>query len=165
LFILNIPLIFHRKDPNKIEITAIRFMAGLKQGIGRGTAAFRRGGSPTVDRRWGRSSRGPRRFTRAAWRGLGWPEGLVPMVTPHGGKREIDGKEVSVLKGGDRGAGELHGNKVKLLEGLVWIEKRRGEMSTAARSEWAAAVVLGPGKEEESEWAGERGGRSNLIRV
>jgi hypothetical protein len=40
-----------------------------------------------------------------------------------------------VLKGGDGGAGELHGNKAKLLEGLVCIEKRRGELSTAARSD------------------------------
>jgi hypothetical protein len=43
---------------------------------------------------------------------------------------------VSVVKGGDGGAGELHGNTAKLLEGLVWIEKRRGELelSTAAQS-------------------------------
>jgi hypothetical protein len=47
---------------------------------------------------------------------------------------ELDGEVDSVLKGGDGGAGELHGNKVKLLEGLVWIEKRRGELSTAVRS-------------------------------
>jgi hypothetical protein len=40
-----------------------------------------------------------------------------------------------VLKGGDGGAGELHGNKAKLLEGLGWIEKRRDELSTAARSD------------------------------
>jgi hypothetical protein len=33
------------------------------------------------------------------------------------------------------GASELHGNKAKLLEGLVWIEERRGELSTAARSD------------------------------
>jgi hypothetical protein len=37
--------------------------------------------------------------------------------------------------GGDGGAGELHGNKAKLLEGLVWIGKRQGELSTAARSD------------------------------
>jgi hypothetical protein len=30
---------------------------------------------------------------------------------------------------------ELHGNKAKLLEGLVWIKKRQGELSTAARSD------------------------------
>jgi hypothetical protein len=135
LFILNIRLVFLRKDPNKIEITAIRSLAGLKQGIGRGTSAFRQGGSPAVDRSWGRSSRGPRRFTRAAWRGLGWPEGLVPTATRDGGEREIDGEVVSMLKGGDGGAGKLHGNKAKLLEGLVWIEKRRGELSTVAQSD------------------------------
>jgi hypothetical protein len=88
-----------------------------------------------VDRRWGRSSRGPRWFTRAAWRGLGWLEGLVPTATRDGGEREIDGEVVLVLKGSDGGAGELHGNKAKLLEGLVWIEKRRGELSTAAQSD------------------------------
>jgi hypothetical protein len=88
-----------------------------------------------VDWRWGRSSRGLRWFTRAAWRGLGWPEGLVPTATQDGGEREIDGEVVSVLKGGDGGADELHENKAKLLEGLVWIEKRRGELSTAARSD------------------------------
>jgi hypothetical protein len=32
---------FHRKDPNKIEIEAIKSLAGLKQGTGRGTVAFR----------------------------------------------------------------------------------------------------------------------------
>jgi hypothetical protein len=110
LFILNIPLVFLRKDPNKIEITAIRSLDGLKQGTGRGTA-FRQGGSPVVDRRWGRSSRGPRRFTRATWQGLGWPEGLVPTATRDGGERELDGDVVSVLKGSDGGAGGLHGNK------------------------------------------------------
>jgi hypothetical protein len=134
-FILDRPLFFHRKDPNKIEIEAIKSLAELKQGIGRGTAAFRQGCSLAVDRRWGRSFRGPRRFTRAAWRGLGWPERLVPTATRDGGEREIDGEVVSVLMGGDGGAGELHKNKAKLLEGLVWIEKRRGELPTAARSD------------------------------
>jgi hypothetical protein len=88
-----------------------------------------------VGRRWGRSFRGPRRFTRVAWLGLGWPENLVPTATRDGGERELDGDVDLVLKGGDRGAEELHGNKVKLLEGLVWIEKRRGELSTVARSD------------------------------
>jgi hypothetical protein len=88
-----------------------------------------------VDRRWGRSFRGSRRFTIAAWRGLGWPERLVPTATRDGGERELDGEVDLVLKGGDGGAGELHGNKAKLLEGLVWIEKRRGELSTAAWSD------------------------------
>jgi hypothetical protein len=111
-----------------------------------------------VDRRWGRSSRGPRRFTRAAWRGLGWPEGLVPTATRDGGEREIDGEVVLVLKGGDGGAGELHGNKAKLLEGLVWIEKRRGELSTAARSDGNG--VHGGGSAESRKIRRERmGGR------
>jgi hypothetical protein len=72
-----------------------------------------------VDRRSGRSFRGPRRFTRATWRGLGWPEGLVPTATRDGSERELDGEVDSVLKGVNGGAGELHGNKAKLLEGLV----------------------------------------------
>jgi hypothetical protein len=88
-----------------------------------------------VDRRWGRSFRVPRWFIRAAWRGLGRPAGLVPTVTHDGGKREIDGEVVPVLQGGDGGAGELHKNKTKLLEGLVWIEKRWDELSTAVRSD------------------------------
>jgi hypothetical protein len=88
-----------------------------------------------VDQRWGRSFKGLRQFTRADWRGLGWPEGLVPTATRDGGEREIDGEVASVLKGGDGGAGELHENKAKLLEGLVWIEKRWGYLSTAARSD------------------------------
>jgi hypothetical protein len=57
------------------------------------------------------------------------------MAIQDGGEREIDGEVVSVLKGSDGGASELHGNKAKLLEGLVWIEKRRGELPTAARSD------------------------------
>jgi hypothetical protein len=166
LFILNIPLVFHRKDPNKIEIKATRSLAGLKQGIGRRTVAFRRGGSPVVDRRWGRSSRGPKRFTRAAWRGLGWSEGLVPTGTRDGGEREIDGEVVSVLKGGDGGAGELHGNKAKLLEGLVWIEKRRGELSTAARRDGNGVHGGGSArsrKRRRERVSGRERGRSNLI--
>jgi hypothetical protein len=114
-----------------------------------------------VDWRWGRSFRRPRRFTRAAWRGLGWPERLVPTATWDGGEREIDGEVVSVLKSSDGGAGERNGNKAKMLEGLVWIEKRRGELPTAARSDdngaqrrWQCSVQE---KKEESEWAGERG--------
>jgi hypothetical protein len=39
-----------------------------------------------------------------------------------------------VLNGGDGGAGELHGIMAKLLEVMVWFEKGRGELSTAARS-------------------------------
>jgi hypothetical protein len=88
-----------------------------------------------VDRRWGRSFRGSRRFTRATWRGLGQPEGQVPTATRDDGERELDGEVDAVLKVGNGGAGELHGIKVKLLEGLVWIKDRRGELSTAARSD------------------------------
>jgi hypothetical protein len=44
---------------------------------------------------------------------------LVPTATRDGGERELDGEVDSVVKGGDGGAGELHGNKAKLLEGLV----------------------------------------------
>jgi hypothetical protein len=134
LFILEIPLFFYKEDPNKIEITAIGSLAGVEQGAGRGTAAFRWGGSPAVDRRWGRSFRGSRRFTRGTWRGLGRPEGRVPTATRDGGERELDGEVDAVLKGGDGGAGELHGIKAKLLEVLVWLEKVQGELSTAARS-------------------------------
>jgi hypothetical protein len=36
-----------------------------------------------------------------------------------------------VLKGGDGGAGELHGIKTKLLRGLSWSEKKRGELMMA----------------------------------
>jgi hypothetical protein len=78
-----------------------------------------------VDRRWGRSFRGSRRFTRATWRGLGRPEGWVPTATRDGGERELDG---------DGGGGKLHGIKAKLLEVLVWLEKGRGELSMAAQS-------------------------------
>jgi hypothetical protein len=56
-------------------------------------------------------------------------------VTRDSGKRELDSEVDSVLKGGDGGAGELHRNKAKLLEGLVWIEKRWGKLSTVARSD------------------------------
>jgi hypothetical protein len=92
---------------------------------------------------------------------------------PHGDprrrrEREINGEVDSVLKGSDGGAGELHGNKAKLLEGLVWIEKRRGELSTAARSDgngvqrWRQCSV-----QEKKKGASERvrDGRSNLIQV
>jgi hypothetical protein len=39
-FILDRSLFFHRKDPNKIEIKAIKSLTGLKEGTGRGTPAF-----------------------------------------------------------------------------------------------------------------------------
>jgi hypothetical protein len=37
----------------------------------------------------------------------------------------------AVLKGGDGGAGELHEIMAKLLEVMVWLEKGRGELTTA----------------------------------
>jgi hypothetical protein len=40
----------------------------------------------------------------------------------------------AVLNGSDGGAGELHGISTKLLEVMGWLEKGRGELSTAARS-------------------------------
>jgi hypothetical protein len=40
----------------------------------------------------------------------------------------------AVLKGGGGGAGELHGITAKLLRGLSWCEKERGELTTARRS-------------------------------
>jgi hypothetical protein len=75
-----------------------------------------------MDRRWGRSFRESRRFTRATWRGLRRPEGQVPTATRDSGESELNGEVDAVLKCSDGGAGEIHGNKVKLLEGLVWIE-------------------------------------------
>jgi hypothetical protein len=70
--------------------------------------------------------------------------------------------------GGDGGAGELHENKAKLLEGLVWIEKRWGELSTAARSDGKGVqrrrqCFVQEKKKGVSEQA--REGRSNLIQV
>jgi hypothetical protein len=56
------------------------------------------------------------------------------MATRDSGERELDVQVDAVLRGGDGGAGELHGIKAKLLEVLVWLEKGRGELSTAARS-------------------------------
>jgi hypothetical protein len=142
MFILEIPLFFYKEDPNKIEITAIGSLVGVEQGAGRGTAAFRWGGSPAVDLRWGRSFRGSRRFTRATWRGLGWPEGRVPTATRDGDERELDGEVDVGLKGGIGGAGELHWNKVKLLEVLAWIDRRRGELSTAAMELDGGGVIV-----------------------
>jgi hypothetical protein len=95
-----------------------------------------------------------RRLTRAAWRGLGWPERLVPTATRDGGERELNSEVDSVLKGSNGGAGELHGNKTKLLEGLVWIRKwwancprRRG----ATAMEFNGGGVLVAGVQEGGE--------------
>jgi hypothetical protein len=48
-------------------------------------------------------------------------------------KWELVGEVDSVLKGGVGGAGELHGITTKLLRGLSWSEKERGELMTARR--------------------------------
>jgi hypothetical protein len=42
----------------------------------------------------------------------------------------------TVLKGSAGGAGELHGIKAKLLRGLSWSEKERGELTMAR---WSTA--------------------------
>jgi hypothetical protein len=55
-------------------------------------------------------------------------------MTRDGGEGELVGEVDAVLKSGDGGAGELHGITAKLLEVIVWLEKGRGELSTAARS-------------------------------
>jgi hypothetical protein len=97
-------------------------------------AVFRCGGSPVVDRRWGKSFMGSRRFSQATWRELGRPEGRVPTTTRNGGGGgELVGEVDAVLKGGDGEAGELHGITAKL-EVMVWLEKGWGELSTVARS-------------------------------
>jgi hypothetical protein len=46
-------------------------------------------------------------------------------------KGELVSEVDAVLKGGDGGAGELHGITAKLLEVMVWLEKGRGGLSTA----------------------------------
>jgi hypothetical protein len=46
-------------------------------------------------------------------------------------KGELVGEVDTVLKGGTRGASELHEIKAKLLRGLSWSEKERGELTTA----------------------------------
>jgi hypothetical protein len=51
-------------------------------------------------------------------------------------KGELVGKVDAVLKGGTGGAGELHGITAKLLRGLLWSEKERGELTTAR---WSTA--------------------------
>jgi hypothetical protein len=49
---------------------------------------------------------------------------------PQAAAMELDGEVDVVLKGGDGGAGELHGIMMKLLKVMVWLEKGRGELST-----------------------------------
>jgi hypothetical protein len=52
---------------------------------------------------------------------------------PEAAAMELDCELDVVLKGGDGGAGELHGITTKLLEVMVWLEKGRGELSTVDR--------------------------------
>jgi hypothetical protein len=96
-------------------------------------AVFRHGGSPAVDRRWGNSSRGSRRFFQATWRELGRLEGLVPTANRDSSEGELVGEVDAVLKGGDRGAGELHEITAKLWEGLSWIGRGCGGLPTVDR--------------------------------
>jgi hypothetical protein len=51
-------------------------------------------------------------------------------------KGELIGEMDAVLKGGDGGAGELHGITMKRLWGLLGSEKEQGELMTAR---WSAA--------------------------
>jgi hypothetical protein len=49
---------------------------------------------------------------------------------------ELVGEVDAVLKGGDGGAGELHGITAKLPEVTVWLEKGRSELTMAR---WSTA--------------------------
>jgi hypothetical protein len=55
-----------------------------------------------------------------------------------------------VLKGGDGGVGELHEITAELLEVMGWLEKGRGELTTASRTaaEWSGGVLSGEEAEE-----------------
>jgi hypothetical protein len=61
---------------------------------------------------------------------------------------ELIGEVDVVLKGGDGVAGELHGITAELLEVMVWLEKGRGELSTAARSGGGPVKAIKQRKEE-----------------
>jgi hypothetical protein len=54
----------------------------------------------------------------------------------------------AVLKGGDGGASELHEITKKLLEVTAWLEKERGELTTAR---WSAAEGERGGSPVEEE--------------
>jgi hypothetical protein len=115
------------------------------------------GGGPEV----GEKLQGVKAVHKSCLAGARTAGRVVPTATQDGGEREIDGEVDAGLKGGDGRAGELHGNQAKLLEVLVLIKRRRGELSTAARSGGNGArqrrQCSVQEKEEESEWAGERG--------
>jgi hypothetical protein len=49
---------------------------------------------------------------------------------------ELVGEVDAVLKGGDGGAGELHGITAKQPEVMMWLEKGRGELTT---TRWSTA--------------------------
>jgi hypothetical protein len=65
-------------------------------------------------------------------------------------KGELVSEVDAVLKGGGGGAGELHGIMAKLLEVTAWLEKGRGELTTASRTaaEWSGGVSSGEETEE-----------------
>jgi hypothetical protein len=73
-------------------------------------------------------------------------------------KGELVGKVDAVFKGGDGGAGELHGIMVELLEVTVWLEKGRGELTTAR---WSAAEGERGGSPVEEEVEKADGGRAS----
>jgi hypothetical protein len=55
----------------------------------------------------------------------------IPRRPGAAAKGKLVGEVDAVLKGGDGEADELHGIKAKLLRGLSWSEKERGELTTA----------------------------------
>jgi hypothetical protein len=54
-----------------------------------------------------------------------------PLRPESAAKGKLAGEVDAVLKGGDGEAGELHRIKAKLLRGLSWSEKERGELTIA----------------------------------
>jgi hypothetical protein len=74
---------------------------------------------------------------------------------------ELVGEVDTVLKGGGGGAGELHGITVKLLRGLSWSEKERGELTTAR---WSAAEGERDGDAVEAKWRKAYNGRASRYK-
>jgi hypothetical protein len=64
------------------------------------------------------------------------------------------------LKGGDGGAGELHGIMEELLEVMAWLEKGWGELSTADRGCGGGPVKAVEQRKEEGNSGRVRGKRS-----
>jgi hypothetical protein len=56
-----------------------------------------------------------------------------------------------VLKGGDGGAGELHGITAKLWEGLSWIGRGWGGLPTVSRARWRRRTGGDGGFEAQGE--------------